>query len=160
MKNYPNGKGRRACNYVSGIWIPLPIPLWLPVDWAVRFTPISVKRKRVWIRNVNKYWKTCANGSDVIANVISANQHFASTFSTQIFKFQRCSCKLTPSFSAPSPKCLGEIAHRLHGSGGFFSQLHCMAQHPVYQLIMTTPLITLLGIQYYYCLGGLLHGNL
>ena len=118
MKNYPNGKGRRACNYVSGIWIPLPIPLWLPVDWAVRFMPISVKRKRVWIRNVNKHWKTCANGSDVIANVISANQHFASIFSTQIFKFQRCSCKLTPSFSAPSPKCLGEIAHRLYGSRG------------------------------------------
>ena len=27
------GKGRRACNYVSGIWIPPPFPLWLPVDW-------------------------------------------------------------------------------------------------------------------------------
>ena len=118
MKNYPNGKGRRACNYDSGIWIPLPIPLWLSVDWAVRFTPISVKRKQVWIRNVNKHWKTSANGSDVIANVISANQHFASTFTTQIFKFQRHSCKLTPSFSAPSQKCLGEITHRLHGSRG------------------------------------------
>ena len=45
-------------------------------------------------------------------------------------------------------------------AGGFISQLHCMAQHPVYQLTMTTPLITLLGIQYYYCLGRLLHGNL
>ena len=40
------GKGRRACNYVSGIWIPPPIPLWLPVDWAVRFPPISQKQKR------------------------------------------------------------------------------------------------------------------
>ena len=40
------GKGRRACNYVSGIWIPPPIPLWLPVDWAVRFLPISQKQKR------------------------------------------------------------------------------------------------------------------
>ena len=118
MKNYPNGKGRRACNYDSGIWIPLPIPLWLSVNWAVRFTPISVKRKQVWIRNVNKHWKTSANGSDVIANVISANQHFASTFTTQIFKFRRHSCKLTPSFSAPSQKCLGEITHRLHGSRG------------------------------------------
>ena len=39
-------KGRRACNYVSGIWIPSPIPPWLPVDWAVRFLPISAKRKR------------------------------------------------------------------------------------------------------------------
>ena len=40
------GKGRRACNYVVGIWIPPPIPRWLPVDWAVRFLPISVKQKQ------------------------------------------------------------------------------------------------------------------
>ena len=39
-------KGRWACNYVSGIWIPAPIPLWLPAEWAVRFPPISAKRKR------------------------------------------------------------------------------------------------------------------
>ena len=37
------GEGRRACNYVSEIWIPLPIPWWLLVDWAVRFQPISKK---------------------------------------------------------------------------------------------------------------------
>ena len=24
------GKGRKACNYVSGIWNPPTIPLWLP----------------------------------------------------------------------------------------------------------------------------------
>ena len=33
--------------------------------------------------NVNKHWKTRNN--DVINNVISAKQHFASTFSTQMF---------------------------------------------------------------------------
>ena len=38
------GKGRRACNYVSGIWIPPPISLWLPFDRTVRFPPISVSR--------------------------------------------------------------------------------------------------------------------
>ena len=38
--------------------------------------------------NVTKLWKTRAKGKDIIANVISANQHFASTISTQIFKFQ------------------------------------------------------------------------
>ena len=43
------GEGRRACNCVSEIWIPLPIPLWLPVDWAVRFQPISAKGKRTQI---------------------------------------------------------------------------------------------------------------
>ena len=26
------GKGRRACNYISGILIPPPIPRWLPVE--------------------------------------------------------------------------------------------------------------------------------
>ena len=51
------GKGRRACNYVSGIWIPPPIPLWLPVDWAVRFLPISQKQKRarMWT-NIEKHY--------------------------------------------------------------------------------------------------------
>ena len=39
-------KRRRACNCFSGIWILPPIPLWLPVDWAVRFPPISAKRIR------------------------------------------------------------------------------------------------------------------
>ena len=37
------GKERRACNYVSGIWIPPPIPLWLSVNWAVRFPPIRLR---------------------------------------------------------------------------------------------------------------------
>ena len=41
--------------------------------------------------NVNKHWIT----HDIITNVISANQHFALTFSMQIFKFQRRSCKLS-----------------------------------------------------------------
>ena len=45
--------------------------------------------------NVNNHWKTCAKGNDVTTFVISANQHFTSTFSMQIFKFQRRSCKLS-----------------------------------------------------------------
>ena len=45
--------------------------------------------------NVNKHRKSSAKGNDVITNVISANQHFASTFSMQIFKFQRRSCELS-----------------------------------------------------------------
>ena len=90
------GEGK-ACNYVSGIWIPAPlISLWLRVDWAVWFQPISTKRKRV--RMWTKCWKTRAQGNDVITNVISANQHFL----MQMFKFQRHSCKL--SFLFP-PQC-------------------------------------------------------
>ena len=40
--------------------------------------------------------KTCAKGNDVITNVISANQHFASAFLMWIFKFQRHCCNLFP----------------------------------------------------------------
>ena len=40
------GKGRRAYNYFSGIWIPISIPGWLHVVWAVRFPPICAKRKQ------------------------------------------------------------------------------------------------------------------
>ena len=39
--------------------------------------------------------KACAKGIEVITNVISTNQHFASTFSMQIFKFKRRSCNLS-----------------------------------------------------------------
>ena len=42
--------------------------------------------------------KACAKGNDVITNVISTNQHFTLTFSMQIFKFQRRSCKLSYLF--------------------------------------------------------------
>ena len=40
-------EGRRVCNYISGMWNPTPIPLSLPVGWAVRFPPISTKQKGV-----------------------------------------------------------------------------------------------------------------
>ena len=47
------------------------------------------------VRSVNececkkKHRKICAKGSDIITDVICASQHFASTFSMQIFQFQR-----------------------------------------------------------------------
>ena len=46
---------------------------------------------------VNKHWKTRAKGNEVLTNVISVNQHFASTFSMWTFKLQgrTCSCKLS-----------------------------------------------------------------
>ena len=78
--------------------------------------------------NINKHWKTSAKGNDVITNVISANQHFASTFSMQIFKFQMWLQVLLP-FSAPPPdapeslhvsffKKKGRWAYHLLGEGG------------------------------------------
>ena len=103
-------KGRRACNYVSGIWIPPAISLWLPVDGAVRFPPISAKRKRAPMQtNIQKHVKARAKVNDVITNVISTNQHFASTFAMQIFKFQRRSCKLSllfPPIKTDTHTCL------------------------------------------------------
>ena len=42
--------------------------------------------------------QTSAKGNDVITNVISANRHFVSSFSMQIFKFWRRSCKLSLLF--------------------------------------------------------------
>ena len=59
--------------------------------------------------NVNKHWKTRCKGYEVITNVISANEHFASTLSMQIFKFQRRNCKL-PFLLPERP---GELARRL-----------------------------------------------
>ena len=59
--------------------------------------------------NVSKHWKARVNGNDVITNVISANQHVASTFSMQIFKFQRRSCNLSflfPPHHQSAPKSL------------------------------------------------------
>ena len=54
--------------------------------------------------------KKRAKGNDVIINVISANQHFSSTFSMQIFKFQKRSCNLPFLFP---PRA---TAHRRAGS--------------------------------------------
>ena len=66
--------------------------------------------------NVKKHWKTLAKVNDVINNVISASA-FASTFSMQLFKFQRRSCKLSFLFpprrqSAPesTPRAIRDIA--------------------------------------------------
>ena len=67
------------------------------------------KREAETSANVHKHSKTSAKGNDVITNVISANQHFASNFSMQIFKFQRRSCKLfflyRPAARAPRRAC-------------------------------------------------------
>ena len=96
------GKGRRPCNYVSGVWIPISIPKWL--------TSSELSDFRQSVRSGNKRegknkQKIRAKGIDVITNVISANQHLASTFSMHIFKFQRrtCSCKLS-YFSRPAAR--------------------------------------------------------
>ena len=51
------GKRRKACNYVSGIWISPPVPLWLFVGSAVICPPISAKHKRAQYKQTLK--NTC-----------------------------------------------------------------------------------------------------
>ena len=102
------GKGKRACNYVSGILIPPPITLRLPVDCQIS----ANQREAETSANVNKHWKIRAKGNDAITSVISAKQHFASLFSMQIIKFQRRSCKISFLFpphrqSAPESLLVG-----------------------------------------------------
>ena len=107
------GKGRRTCNYVSGIWIPPPILLWLPIDWAVRFPPISTKRKQARIRN--KHWKTCAKGMTLLLMsslpINTSHRLFRCRYSNS-----RDVVVSPPSFPAPLPEHPGELAHRLHSS--------------------------------------------
>ena len=93
------GKGRRI-NYAT-MSLEFEFHLKFPVAPCQLNCLISTSRA-----NVNKHWKTRAKGNDVIANVISPNQHFASTFWMQIFKFQRRSCKLSrPAAGAPWRAC-------------------------------------------------------
>ena len=47
------------------------------------------------LTELSNFHQSCAKVNDIITNVISTNQHYALTFSMQIFKFQRCSCKLS-----------------------------------------------------------------
>ena len=52
---------------------------------------------------VNKHWKTHAKGNDIITNVISANQHFASTFWCRLSN-SRDRVASSPSFSHPTAR--------------------------------------------------------
>ena len=50
------------------------------------------------IQPVNPLFQTLAKGNDVITNVISSNQHFASTFSIQKLEFLRRDCTFSLIF--------------------------------------------------------------
>ena len=71
--------------------------------------------------NGNKHWLTGAKGNDVIANVITANQLYSSTFWIQIFKFQRRCCKLSFPLPATPPDRPGEFACRLEFIVSYFT---------------------------------------
>ena len=82
-------------------------PNYINTSWRQKVGIINkmmTKKKKCLFESecLNKHWKTHSKGNDIITNVISAIQHVTSTFSMQIFKFQRHSCKL--SFLFP-PRC-------------------------------------------------------
>ena len=58
------------------------------------------------VKPVNTLFEKRAMGNFVITNVISINQHFASTFSIQNLKFLRRHCKFSlPAARAPRKGC-------------------------------------------------------
>ena len=112
------GKGRRAGNYVSGIWILPPIPLSTELsDFRQSVQRGSECGCKQTLKNM---WKH-APRVDIITNVISGNQLFALTFSMQIFKFQRCSCKLSFLFPPPPERSESLLAGYMFSSQAFDS---------------------------------------
>ena len=84
---------RRACNFVSGIWIPPPIPSVARLRLSCQISANQPGAEKS--ANGNKHWLTGAKGNDVIANVITTNQLFSSTFWMQMIKCRRRCCKLS-----------------------------------------------------------------
>ena len=93
------GKGGRACNYVSGIWILPPIPLWLTINCQISTNQCEAETRA----NVNKHWKPRAKGNYAITNIISANQHFHRLFWCR-YSNSRDLVPSSPSFSCPATR--------------------------------------------------------
>ena len=102
-------------------------PVALPVYWAVRFPPNQ--REGETSSNVH-----VPRGNDVITNVISANQHFASTFSMQIVKFQRRTAR-SPFLSSTPPEQPGQLARGMY-----------LTHTPLYFLFSQIPIPRLKGV--------------
>ena len=101
-------KKESACNNVSGIWILPPIPLWLPVDWTVRFPPISGKRKleRMYT-NIAKHVIVRANAPRVVASLLMSSPRTIS-ISHRLFRCRDSNSRdvvaSSPSFSRPAAR--------------------------------------------------------
>ena len=70
-------------------------------------------------RECNKHWKTSAKGNDVISNVISANQHFASKKFDADIQIPQTQLQALLPFLAPPPERPGELTRR-HTKQGHF----------------------------------------
>ena len=94
---------RRRKNWFSLCWNDSKLKWWQTNDilrWQILWKSCQSRKIifNLWIRlmsrvqPVNPLFQTLAKGNDVIANVISINQRFASTFSIQKLKFLRRDC--------------------------------------------------------------------
>ena len=70
-------------------------------------------------RKCNKHWKSRAKGNDVISNVISANQHFASKKFNAYIQIPHTHLQALLPFLAPPPERPGELARRQTKQGHF-----------------------------------------
>ena len=102
-------KGRRACSYVSGIWISPPIPLWLPGHW-LSFHISANQCKVEMTANVNKHWKKHMTSLLMSSSPVSSlHQLFQRRYSNS-----RDVVGSSPScILPPLPELPGELAHRL-----------------------------------------------
>ena len=106
-------KERRACNYALGLEFHLQFPCGSSSTELLDFRQSAQSGNE---RKCKQILKNTCQGNKVITNVISANQHFVSTFSTQKFKFQRRSCKPSFLFPAPPSELPGELAPTTEGN--------------------------------------------
>ena len=114
------GKGRRACKYVSRSWIPPPMPLWLPVNWAVQFPPISAKRKRS--ANVKKKKRVMMSLLTSSPQTSISHRQFRCR---SIFKFRRRSSKLSFLFPPRRQNAPESLLAGYPGTGFLSSSIDC-----------------------------------
>ena len=101
-------KRRRACNYISKIWIPPPILLWLPVHWPDLTWPGKWKRLQIET-SIEKHVPRLMMSSLTSSPPISIlHQLFWCCYSNS-----RDITASSPSFSCPAARAPWELARNL-----------------------------------------------
>ena len=102
------GKGRRACNYVSGIWVSASKKSMRNADCPRRWH--QYWRHYPWRVLLRAFQCLCTFGlvsaSRWLAEIWQFSRRGATGELEAEFKFQRRCCKLTPSFSRPAARFL------------------------------------------------------
>ena len=103
------------------------MPLWLPVDWAVQFPPISAKRKRALMykkkKNIEKHVQRVMTSLLMSSPPISISyRHFRCR---SIFKVQRRSCKLSFRFPPRRQSVPESLFAGYPGTGNLSLSIDC-----------------------------------